>query len=74
MAPKLGAGVMDILARDLLPHVGLRQIKSSLWRMLCQDAMDCEDVALFKAQPAIRHVHDSLLPFRTEEKCGIGFL
>jgi len=74
LTPELGPGVMDRLACNLLPYVGLRQIKNCLWRMLCQEAMDCDDVALFKAQPVILHVHDSVLPCRKEEKCGIGFL
>jgi len=72
--PKLGSAVMCVLERELLPFAGLRQIKNSLWRMVCEEAMHCDDVALFKSSPEIRVLRDNSLPVKKAEKAAIGFL
>jgi len=71
--PHFSAAVISELETGLLPHAGLRQIKTSLWRILCKEAIHCDDLKQFRARPEIRTLRDNLLVKR-KERAGIGFL
>ena len=72
--PKLGDALLNKLEMEVLPHAGLRQIKNTVWRIICDEAMHCENIEEFKSSLEIVNFHSNTLMRKKEGQTSIGFL
>jgi len=71
-APMLSAAILCQMDRDVLPYAGLRRIKQTIWKMICEEAAHCDDLESFKQQLDIRHC--TCPDFSQNKRTCIGFL
>jgi len=71
--PKLGAGLLCKLERDVMPYAGLRRIKQVIWNMLCDEAVHCDNLDAFKQQLIIESAECPDLSGQKQTR-KIGFL
>ena len=74
--PRFTASALVMMEKDLLPNSSLRQIKSSIWRMLCTGAFLSDDVVKFGQAPVIdEHSVEAVIgSAKIKKKHSMGFL
>jgi len=75
-APRFTASALVMMEKNLLPNSSLRQIKSSIWRMLCTGAFLSDDVVKFGQAPVIdEHSVEAVIgSAKIKKKHSMGFL